>query len=206
MLDCRTLDSKLLPVEPSVRLVICNSMVKHELAAGEYNQRRAQCETGVQALHRFYPQVRALRDVTLPMLERHADEMSELVFRRCRHVVAENNRVLSAADALKVGDLTQFGELMYASHASLRDDYEVSCNELDLLTELARECEGVYGARMTGGGFGGCTINLVQENAVERMRNNVITRYAHAAGINAAVYVCSPAGGAGEISMRHRRQ
>lgn len=198
MLDCRTLEFTLLPLPDTVRLVICNSMVRHELAAGEYNHRRADCETGVRILRHHLPLVRALRDVALPDLEIHKNEMSETVYRRCRHIISENQRVLDAASALQAGDLTRFGELMYDSHRSLRNDYEVSCEELDLLVELAGDLDGVYGARMTGGGFGGCTINLVRSDAADGVARDLAASYARETGKTPEVYVCAAADGAGE--------
>jgi galactokinase len=197
MLDCRSLEHKQLPIPAGVRLVICNSMVKHELAAGEYNRRRADCEGGVKMLRQHLPHVRALRDVTLADLDRYRQELPELVYRRCHHVVSENLRVLAAADALPSGDLARFGQLMYESHASLRDDYEVSCKELDLLVELASSCEGVYGARMTGGGFGGCTVNLVRSDAVDRVQQRITGAYEKTTGKTPDLWVCSAAQGAG---------
>lgn len=197
MLDCRSLEHKLLPIPNDVRLVMCNSMVKHELAAGEYNRRRADCESGVRTLGQHLPNVLALRDVTLADLDRYRNELPELVYRRCRHVIRENQRVLAASDALQRGDQMRFGKLMYESHASLRDDYEVSCRELDLLVELASTCEGVYGARMTGGGFGGCTVNLVRSDAVGRFENRIADAYAKATGKTPDIFVCSAAQGAG---------
>ena len=198
MLDCRSLEYKMLPLPKDVRLVICNSMVKHELAGGEYNSRRADCETGVRILRQHLPGVRALRDVSLPDLEIHRKQMSEVVYRRCRHVISENQRVKDASAQLESGDLGRFGRLMYESHRSLRDDYEVSCRELDLLVELASSTEGVYGARMTGGGFGGCTINLVRADAAEKFRDKVAKDYARETGIRPEIYICSAADGAGE--------
>jgi galactokinase len=198
MLDCRSLEYELLPLPDDVRLVICNSMVKHELAGGEYNRRRADCETGVRILRQSLPTVRALRDVSLTDLEIHRNDMSDIVYRRCRHVITENQRVLDAAEALKSGNLARFGELMYASHHSLRDDYEVSCRELDLLVKLAQEHEGVYGARMTGGGFGGCTINLARADSADQFKQDLAEAYAKETGKVAEVYVCSAAEGADE--------
>ncbi len=197
MLDCRSLEHKLLPIPADVRLVMCNSMVKHELAAGEYNRRRADCESGVRTLGQHLPNVLALRDVTLADLDRYRNELPELVYRRCRHVIRENERVRAASDALQGGDLVRFGQLMYESHASLREDYEVSCRELDLLVELASTCEGVYGARMTGGGFGGCTVNLVRSDAVDRFEDRITDSYAKATGKKPDLFVCSAAQGAG---------
>jgi galactokinase len=197
MLDCRSLQYQLLPIPADVRLVICNSMVKHELASGEYNRRRADCEAGVKILQQHLPKVRALRDVTLADLNQYSDLLPPQVNRRCRHVVAENQRVLAAAGALQSGDPARFGQLMYESHASLRDDYEVSCRELDLLADMASKCPGTYGARMTGGGFGGCTINLVRADSVGAFRSRITEEYRVATGRAPAVYVCSAAQGAG---------
>jgi galactokinase len=162
LLDCRSLDYRLLPLPHEVSLVICNTMVKHELASGEYNARRAECEEGVRRLSCFLPHVRALRDVSLSDLERYAASLPATIYKRCRHVVTENERVTDAARSLERGDLPAFGKLTHDSHRSLRDDYQVSCSQLDLLVDLAGESPGVLGARMTGGGFGGCTINLVR--------------------------------------------
>jgi len=197
MLDCRSLDYKLLPIPPDVHLVICNTMVKHELAAGEYNQRRADCEIGVRTLRRHLPNILALRDVSLADLERRRNDLPELVYRRCRHVISENQRVLAAADALQTEDLGRFGQLMYESHSSLRDDYEVSCKELDLLVELASALEGVYGARMTGGGFGGCTVNLVRSDTVDRFQCRIAEGYEKRTRKIPDVHVCSAGQGAG---------
>jgi len=196
VLDCRSLGSEAVPIPSEVRLVIVNSMVRHELAAGEYNRRRSDCETGVRMLQKDMPNVRALRDVTLADLEKHKGELPDLVYRRCRHVISENDRVLTAADALRTGDLPRFGQLMNASHRSLRDDYEVSCRELDLLVEIASACEGVYGSRMTGGGFGGCTITLVQSGAVDRFQSRIAESYKKETGITPDLYVCSATQGA----------
>jgi galactokinase len=201
MLDCRSLAYEALPIPSDLRLVICNSMVKHELAGGEYNRRRADCEAGVRILQNQLPKVRALRDVTPTDLERNKNEMPERVYRRCRHVVSEDARVVDAANALKSGDLARFGHLMNDSHRSLRDDYEVSCRELDLLVELASACQGVYGSRMTGGGFGGCTITLVQSAEADRFRGIIAESYQKETGITPHVYVCSATQGAGAWEM-----
>src|ERR1041384_3969292 len=144
LLDCRSLEFRLLPLPDNVRLIICNTMVKHALASSAYNERRAQCEAGVEYMAKFLPNVTALRDVTIEQLEEHASGLDDVVYRRCRHVITENARVLSAGDALERGDLERFGELMGESHRSLRDDYEVSSDELDLIVEIAEKIEGVY--------------------------------------------------------------
>jgi len=197
MLDCRSLEYQLLPIPADARVVVANSMVRHELAAGEYNRRRADCETGVRILGRHQPTVRALRDVSPADLERHKSELPDPVYRRCHHVISENQRVLIAAQALQAGDLDRFGQCMYESHRSLSCDYQVSSAELDVLVELASACPGVYGARMTGGGFGGCTVNLVRSDAVEQFQAKMAEGYARATGIIPALYACSAAEGAG---------
>jgi len=196
MLDCRSLAHQLLPIPADIRLVVCNSMVKHELAVGEYNRRRADCEIGVNLLQEHLPEIHALRDVEIADLEDYREVLSATIYRRCRHVVTENQRVLAAAKVLQSGDADRFGHLMYQSHASLRDDYEVSCRELDLLVHLASSSPGVYGARMTGGGFGGCTINLVKTDVAETFKAHIAEAYSGATGITPEIYICEPAQGA----------
>src|SRR5437868_6826859 len=205
MLDCRSLEFKLLPLPDNVRLLICNTMVKHELAASAYNERRAQCEAGVKHLAQFLPNVTALRDVTLEQLEQFGRDLPDVVYRRCRHVITENARVLAAAHALEHQDLDEFGRLMAESHQSLRDDYEVSCKELDLMVELARQIEGVYGARMTGGGFGGSTVNLVREEHVEEFRERVAREYEQVTRLKPEIYACVASEGAGEVLAADER-
>lgn len=199
LLDCRSLDFKLLPLPDTVNVVVCNTMVKHALASTAYNERRAQCEEGVQRLARHLPGVKALRDVTPEQVDQFKGELSDLVYRRCRHVISENARVLSAAEALNEGDVLRFGELMDESHHSLRDDYEVSSRELNLMVELARTIEGVFGARMMGGGFGGATVNLVDVKHQERFKNVVGEEYERIQGVKPEIYVCEASGGAEEI-------
>jgi galactokinase len=198
LLDCRTLEYKLHHLPKQVCLIICNTMVKHALAGGEYNVRRTQCEAAVRHFSQNQPNVRALRDVSEAELKRSRRDLSEIVFRRCRHVITENLRVLDAARALEQGNLELFGELMGESHRSLRDDYEVSCKELDLMVELARREEGVYGARMTGGGFGGCTVNLVKAESAAEFKREVARRYEEATRLVPEIYVCSAAEGVSE--------
>lgn len=203
LLDCRSHEYKLLSLPEGVRLIICNTRVKHELATGEYNKRRAECEAGVRHFSQSRPNVRALRDVTEAELKRSRQDLSEVIFRRCRHVVTENSRVLAAAEALKQGALETFGQLMNDSHRSLREDYEVSCKELDLMVDLAGRVEGVYGARMTGGGFGGCTINLVDAENVDEFKQVVAQSYLAETGLAPEIYVCNAAKGAEEITQRN---
>ena len=199
MLDCRSLEYKLLPVPSAVRLVVCNTMVKHELASNEYNERRAQCEAGVGHLARFLSHVKALRDVTPGDLEQYGRDLPEVIYRRCRHVVSENARVLAAAEALEQHDLHRFGELMAESHFSLRYDYEVSSRELNLMVALAINVEGVYGARMTGGGFGGCTVNLVDAAHVDNFQRTVADGYEQITSLKPEIYICEASRGAEKV-------
>jgi galactokinase len=196
LLDCRSLEFKLVPIPDNVQLVICNTMVKHEHASGEYNRRRAECEEGARILSQWYPGIRALRDVSLEQLVSHAKDMPELIYKRCLHVVQENQRTLQGAECLVKGDLQGFGELMRQSHRSLRNLYEVSCRELDLLVEAAEGLPGYWGGRMTGGGFGGCTVNLVNAANTQGFRAEVSERYRGSTGIKPDIHVCSAADGA----------
>jgi galactokinase len=201
LLDCRSLEFELIPVPDRVRMVVCNTMVKHQHAGGEYNRRREECEEGVRILKKWYPEIRALRDVSAEQLAEHEEDVPETIFRRCRHVVEENERVQEGGRRLRAGDLNSFGGLMRQSHRSLRDLYEVSCRELDVMVEAAEGLPGYYGGRMTGGGFGGCTLNLVEATHAEVFADLIAGRYERAMGIKPDVYVCSAADGA-RIEMR----
>jgi galactokinase len=156
----------------------------------------------VKLLQRFLPGITALRDVAIEDMERYKHELPEQVYRRCRHVVSENGRVLAAAKALQRQEPERFGNLMYRSHASLRDDYEVSCKDLDFLVDLASSSSGVYGARMTGGGFGGCTVNLVRADCASAFKDYLAHTYHKATGIAPDVYICEPAQGAAAWPMQ----
>ena len=195
LLDCRSLEFRTVPLPAGVRLVICNSMVKRELATSAYNTRRAECEEGVRLIAERFPGVRALRDVTMEQLQSCQGTLPENVYKRCRHVVSEDARVILAADALEHNRLDDLRSLMAESHRSLRDDYEVSCAELDLLVELASEAEGVHGARMTGAGFGGCAINLVNSEAVAEFQRRISTGYERRMAFKPDIYVCDAADG-----------
>jgi len=199
LLDCRSLEYKPIPLPEDARLAICNTMVKHSLATGEYNTRRLECEAAVYYFAQSRPNVRALRDITEVELELYGSDLPEVIYRRSRHIITENARVLAADVALEKGDLAAFGQLMNDSHRSLRDDYEVSCKELDLMVDLARQVRGVYGARMTGGGFGGCTVNLVAAENLEEFKEAVAQGYETATGIAPEIYVCSAAEGVEEV-------
>jgi galactokinase len=178
LLDCRDRSTRQVPLDdPDLRVVISNSNVKHELVAGEYTARRHQCEMAVAYIQRRSPGIKSLRDVNMPMLEDSRMGMDPTVFRRARHVITEIARTTDFAAALEKREYARCGELMYASHASLRDDYAVSCPELDALVEIARGVSGVYGARMTGGGFGGCIVALCRASAVEALTRAIETQY-----------------------------
>ena len=172
-------------------------MVDHHLAGGEYNVRRAECEEGVRRLASVLPGIESLRDVSMAELDRHRDRLTDVLYRRCRHVVTENLRVTEATAALQRDDLNCFGHLMADSHRSLRDDYEVSCFELDVMVEIAVKQEGVYGSRMTGGGFGGCTISLVKEESIAHLQRAIVEAYEEKTGRRPEIYVCSAAEGVG---------
>jgi len=195
LLDTRTLERTFVPVPDPVRIVVCNTMVRHELASGEYNRRRADCETGVEVLRRANPGIAALRDATIEQLDEVRDDMSVRVYARCHHVITENDRVLRASDALGRGDLPAFGALMAASHASLRDDYEVSSFELDAMVDVVVNCHGVYGARMTGGGFGGCVVALADARADETMCETIRDDYESATGRRPDVWITAAGAG-----------
>jgi len=197
LLDCRSLDFELVPIPNQVKLVICNTMVKHALSGGEYNQRREECERGVQILSRSYPGIKALRDVSPDQLSSCKQALPAIVYNRCLHVVEENQRVKDTVQYLRSGNLAAVGELMRQSHQSLRDLYEVSCKELDIMVSRAEELPGYYGGRMTGGGFGGCTVNLVDSGQAAVFAQEIAERYRRETGILAETYVCFPANGAG---------
>lgn len=201
LLDCRSLEYKLVKLPLGIQLVICNTMVKHEIGSSQYNVRRAECEEGVRALTKVLPGIRALRDVTPAQLETHRVLLSPTVYSRCRHVISENDRVQSAVRALYSDNLSTFGRLMRESHGSLRDDYEVSCKELDVIVEIAAAQPGVVGARMTGGGFGGCTINLVESGAVDAFKQNVAAKYFAQAGLTPEIYVSPAADGVQQVQV-----
>ena len=199
-LDCRSLEYKYVPIPAGIQLVVCNTMVKHDHAAGAYNQRRAECEEGVRYFATRDPAVHALRDVSIKTLEQHKTDLPPVIAKRCTHVICENQRTLDAARALASGDLPSVGELMRQSHDSLRDLYEVSCSELDAMVDAAQGLPGFVGGRMTGGGFGGCTINLVRDENAKDFAVEVSARYRKLTGIEPQTYLCSAEQGAQELS------
>jgi galactokinase len=195
LLDCRTRKTELVPMsDPSVALLVINTNVKHELSGGEYAERRAQCEEAARNLG-----VKSLRDVTADQLEQGKGKLSEVVYRRARHVIGEIERTVHAAEGIRASNWPTVGQLMYASHASLRDDYEVSCTELDVVVNIAEDIGykgGVYGCRMTGGGFGGCCVALVKADAVDAITKKIATDYHGKTNIEPAIFASRPAAGA----------
>ena len=202
-LDCRSLEYRKIRIPDGMRLIICNTMVQRELGSSDslYNARRAECEEGVRRSAEVLSDVRALRDVTLAELEKCRDRLSDVVYRRCRHVISENERVGQMASALESSNMDLVARLMAASHRSLRDDYDVSCAELDLMVLLATQQEGVHGARMTGAGFGGCTVNMVDAEFAPQFQSRVAAAYLAETGRTPEIYNCEAAEGAGRVSV-----
>jgi len=200
LLDCRSLEPKFVPIPANLRLVVCNTMVKHDLATGAYNTRRAECEEGVKYFAKHNPEIHALRDLSPELLDQHAQAVPATIWKRCCHVVRENQRTVDAARALAHNDLARVRELMRESHRSLRDLYEVSCRELDIMVEAAEDLPGFFGGRMTGGGFGGCTVNLVGQESASEFAARVIERYQEATRITPQVYICAAENGAEVLS------
>jgi galactokinase len=195
LLDCRTRKTEIVPLQdPSVALLIINTNVKHELSGGEYAERRAQCEEAARNLG-----VKSLRDVTVEQLEKGKSKLRDLVYRRARHVIGEISRTVRAAGSVRQSDWPAVGLLMYASHVALRDDFEVSCSELDAVVKIADaigEQGGVYGCRMTGGGFGGCCVALVKASSVDSITKKIAADYKTRTGIAATIFASRPAAGA----------
>jgi galactokinase len=204
LLDCRTLDSRQVPIPPKVHLVICNTMIQHRHGTSEYNVRRTECETAVRKLSKVLPGIRALRDVSLPELERNRELLDETMFKRCRHVITENQRTVEAATTLQTGHVEALSQVMANSHRSLRDDYDVSCRELDVMVELAERQPGVLGARMTGGGFGGCTINLVSAAESGEFRKRISEEYEAVTGLKPDIYICQASQGVEMVEPEDR--
>lgn len=195
LLDTRALQWNAVPVPENAAIVIADTMQRRNLNSGEYNTRRAECERAVKLLARSMPHVASLRDVSAEQLDYSERLLPPELFRRCRHVVSENRRVLRAVDALNREDLQTFGDLMNASHASLRDDYEVSSDALDTMTAIARE-SGAFGSRMTGGGFGGCTVSAVARNRADEFCRSLARRFHEETGISPDIYDGTPSSGA----------
>ena len=198
-IDCRTLAYKPVPIPADWAVVVMDTAKQRGLAESAYNERRAECEEGVRLLRARLPEVAALRDLSVEQFARYADLLPPVVRKRCHHVVTENQRVLDCITALEGGDAAAVGGLMAASHHSLRDEYEVSCAELDAMVEAAWAAPGVIGARMTGGGFGGCAVALVERGQTEAFVAQVGPAYERATGLSPKLYVCQAEAGAGVV-------
>ncbi len=197
LLDCRDLNYRPVPLPSGVKIVVCDSQVERRLAGSAYNQRRAECDEAVRLFKQWYPKISALRDMTVAQFQEHEAALPEPIRSRARHVITENDRTVRSATALERGDIETFGKLMDESHRSLRDDYQVSIPEIDALVEAARRVPGCYGSRLTGAGFGGCTVSLVAQDAVERFQRDVAAAYLEATGQATAIYVCRASDGVG---------
>lgn len=200
MLDTRDMERGYFPMPEGIAVVVADSMVRRSLSTSAYNTRRSQCEEAVRVLQTHDPEIKALRDVNLDLLEAHRDEMSEVVFRRARHVVTENARVLAFSRKLYEGNLAEVGDILVEGHRSLRDDYEVSIAELDTLVKAAVEVEGCYGARLTGAGFGGCIVALTAEDAVSDVEAHLNTVYKAEYDEEPTVYITRPADGVSRMA------
>jgi len=203
-IDCRSNDYDLIPFRNhNYQIVICNSRVQRGLINSEYNKRREQCKKATEFFaHKLGHKIQALRDVTIDEYKKYQRQLPEVIARRARHVISENYRVQTGVQALREGNFSTFGQLMIESHQSLKDDYEVSCTELDLLVDLALKQEGVLGARMTGAGFGGCTVNLIEKNYIGAFKKSIKNEYKKITGIDLDIYVTQPAEGATVLELR----
>jgi galactokinase len=198
-IDCRSLESSAATLPPGTAIVVVNTMVKHELGSSAYRVRVRECGEAVEAIAARYPEVKSLRDATMEKLESVAGKMPEVVFRRARHVITEDDRVNAFLEASAKGDRAELGRLFVGSHRSLQHDYEVSCEELDFLVDSAIMLPGVFGARMTGGGFGGCIVSLMEPAAVDAFEAAITSSYQAKYNITPQVFRCVPSEGAGEV-------
>ncbi len=200
-IDCRSLEYDYFPFEyKEISIVLFDTGVSHSLASSEYNQRRKECTLGVELIKKDHSQIKSLRDVTLAMLNDYKNKLDSKIFRRCKYVVEENDRMVKACYSLKEKNLSEFGSFMYATHKGLSKDYEVSCKELDYLVELTIENPGIYGSRMMGGGFGGCTINLIENNIVEETKEKISKKYKQKFNINLKTYITAISNGTSLIN------
>lgn len=197
LLDCRDLNYRPVPLPANVQIVVCDSHTERRLDNSAYNERRAECNQAVEIFRQWYPKILALRDISVAQFEEHEADLPEPVRSRARHVVTENDRAVRSAAVLEAGDVAAFGKLMNESHVSLRDDYEVSIPDMDTLVAAAQAVPGCYGSRLTGAGFGGCTVSLVANDAVERFKQEVGAAFQTATGRNTTIYVCQASDGVG---------
>ena len=188
LLDCRSLEYSYYPIAHDIAVVLYDTCVSHSLASSEYNRRREECSKGVDIIRKLNPAVTHLRDVTPEMLAQSRSSMDETIYKRCKYVVEENGRVLKACSALNLNDMKTFGRFMYGSHDGLSGEYKVRCKELDFLVSVVRDNPHVYGARMMGGGFGGCTINLIEPEAVDEISSIVSAKYKAAFDLEPKIY------------------
>jgi len=199
-IDCRSLEYQYFSFQRNdLRIILCETPMRRDLATSEYNIRRHQCETGVALLRKYDGAIKSLRDVSMQFLLAHQRDFDPLVFKRCKYVLEENERVLMSCEDLKRNDIISFGKRMYAAHTGQRDDYEVSCNDLDILVELASDMDGVIGARMMGGGFGGCTINIVEESKSERFIESISHLFRERTGKEVKIHSTKITGGTERI-------
>ena len=203
-IDCRSNDYELISFKNhNYHIIICNSKVQRGLVNSEYNKRKEECKMATEFFtHKLNREIGALRDITIDEYEIYQSQLPEIIARRARHVISENYRVQTGVQALKEGNFSAFGQLMIESHQSLKNDYQVSCTELDLLVDLALEQEGVLGARMTGAGFGGCTVNLIEKNYIDAFKESIKNEYKKITGINPDIYVTHPAEGAKVLELK----
>jgi galactokinase len=196
-IDCRSLNHEYVTLPSDVSVIAVNSLVKHELGSSAYRERVAECKAAVQALQATDPNIKNLRDVPLDVFVKVQETVPPIPRQRARHVISDTQRVLDFAKAAEANDLAEMGRLFIASHRSMQYDYEISCEEIDFLVDTAIKIPGVYGARMTGGGFGGCTVNLVKPDALSRFHDQLAESYSQKYGLNPVFYNCKPANGAG---------
>lgn len=195
-LDCRSLEYEYFPFKrDDIHIVLCDTQIRRELASSEYNTRRKQCERGVKTLKKYNDSFTSLRDISLDVLTAHKEELDPTVFKRCKYVIEENQRVLNACNFLQENDYASFGDCMVGSHEGLRDQYEVSCKELDILVEEGLKLDGVLGSRMMGGGFGGCTVNLVEEDHLQVFKAEIRAQYQKETGKSLQIYQTKVSGG-----------
>ena len=196
LLDCRTIGIEQLPFDnTNYCIMIFNSMVRHEVGAGDYGSRKNQCYKALEIIQKKYPNTKALRDINSLRLAEFKDSLDPLLFKRASHVVGENERVLAAADALKRHDMEKFGQMMHKSHRSAKDLYEISCEEIDFLVEKIIACDGALGARLCGGGFGGAAVAVTRSKSAEQIREKVFTEYKKQFGIESEIYIVKPSDG-----------
>lgn len=201
-LDCRSLQHEYVPLKlEGIKIVLLNTNVKHSLASSEYNTRRKQCEEGVELIKKHHPEVNSLRDVTMQMLHQYVAPKDEIIFKRCKYVVEENIRLLSGCEDLRNGDIKSLGKKMFQTHDGLSKEYEVSCKELDFLVDYVRDFPAVLGSRMMGGGFGGCTINLVKEEAIEDLITEITIAYKQKMNLDLTAYVAKTEDGTSVVSL-----